>query len=116
MYKRIAEMFFLFCLCLGVLLARLVIINSSDVQSASKTSNSVSVTADTSRGTVYDCNMQPLVNVGKSTYIALKPSISALSQASGVISPEEQNSVYGQISGGKSALQRQQAAFREKTL
>ncbi len=111
MYKRIADMFFLLCLCLGVLLARLVIINSSDVQSASKTSNSVSVTADTSRGTVYDCNMQPLVNVGKSTYIALKPSISALSQASGVISPEEQNSVYGQISGGKIGIAKATGSF-----
>ena len=75
MYKRIAEMFFVFCLLLGVLLARLVIINSTDIKAASKASNSMSITADISRGTIYDCNMQPLVNENKSTYIAVKPSI-----------------------------------------
>ena len=101
MYKRIAEMFFVFCLLLGVLLARLVIINSTDIKAASKASNSMSITADISRGTIYDCNMQPLVNEDKSTYIAIKPSISALSQASSVISPEEQNKAYERISGGK---------------
>lgn len=101
MYKRIAEMFFAFCLLLGVLLARLVIINSTDIKAASKASNSMSITADISRGTIYDCNMQPLVNENKSTYIAVKPSISALSQASSVISPEEQNKAYERISGGK---------------
>lgn len=111
MYKRIAEMFFLLCLCLGVLLARLVVINCSDVEAAAKTANSVSIVADTSRGTVYDCNMKPLVNVGKSTYIALKPSVSALSQAKGVISPEEQNALYGQISGGKIGIAKATGSF-----
>ena len=111
MYKRIAEMFFLLCLCLGVLLARLVVINCSDVEAAAKTANSVSIVADTSRGTVYDCNMKPLVNVGKSTYIALKPSVSALSQAKGVISPEEQNALYRQISGGKIGIAKATGSF-----
>lgn len=101
MYKRVAKLFFMLCLFFGVLLARIVLIDISEDTSAVNTNNNLSFSADKSRGTVYDCNMQPLVNTEKETYIAVKPTVSALSELSGVISQDEQKALYGQISDKK---------------
>ncbi len=62
MLKRVCVLFFVFCFILGVLAARMVVINAGTGVSASYTKNSVSSVADTSRGMIYDRNLKPLVS------------------------------------------------------
>lgn len=101
MYSRAAKVFFLLVAALGVLAVRMVIINESISNSASRNVNTISVVASYSRGSIYDCNLQPLVNIESNQYIAIKPQISSLKAVSELILNEDKDGAYNQISQGK---------------
>lgn len=76
--------------------------------SLAKNTNSVSVSPSaktiditTLRGTVYDCNLQPLTNSETVLYAAAKPSPYSLGQLSGKVTPEVFKSVTERVREGK---------------
>lgn len=106
MFKRVAKLFFLFCLVLGIMLARLVVINEGGVSSASHTSNTISTVASETRGCIYDCNLTPLVNCVNEEYIAVKPSVISLAKVSEYIEETDKDAVYNEVSGGRIGIAR----------
>lgn len=99
--KRAWVVFFLLTLvftCTGV---RLADIATDETRQAAVSTASMSVDIDTLRGTVYDCNMQPLTNGEYSLYAAAKPSGTALAQLKGKVLPDVFDSVLERMSLGK---------------
>ncbi len=62
---------------------------------------SMTVDLATLKGTVYDCNLQPLTNGGSELYAAAKPSGYSLGQLKGRVLPEVFDSVMERMAQGK---------------
>lgn len=106
MLKRVCVLFFVFCFILGILAARLVVINAGTGVSAAYTKNSVSSVADTSRGMIYDRNMKPLVSTTAEQMIAVKPSVNDLNKSGSLILPEDRDAVYKLVSSKRIGIGR----------
>lgn len=108
MFKRVCVLFFLFCFILGVLSARLVVINEDVSISAAYSKNTVSEVADTSRGMIYDRNMKPLVSSEAERLIAVKPSVESLLKSSFLILPEDREKLFELVSNKRIGIGRAQ--------
>ncbi len=106
MFKRVCALFFAFCFILGILAARIVMIDSETGVYASYSKNSVSSVADTSRGMIYDRNMKPLVSMYAEQMIAVKPSVNDLNKSSFLILPEDRDAVYKLVSSKRIGIGR----------
>lgn len=73
----------------------------SEPEQAANSYSSMTVDLATLKGTVYDCNMQPLTNSGTSLYAAAKPTGYALGQFKGKVLPDVFDSVTERMSHGK---------------
>ncbi len=69
-------------LLLGLIgtIASVLYVNVQSYSTVSQSYNSTSITADTSRGTIYDCKKRPLVNSEYQYIAVVPPSVSYLSQ------------------------------------
>lgn len=106
MYKRSAALFFVCCLFLGVLCARLLIINEMQVKNTVYTANTISAVADRSRGVIYDCSLNRLVNSESVSMLAVKPDINSLLENNNYILNDDKNSIFNDIQSGKIGLAR----------
>ena len=71
MKQKIAFLSCLFTVFCAVLFFRIFFLTSTnDASSVAKRQSSYLITADTSRGVIYDCNLKPLVNTGSTYKIA----------------------------------------------
>lgn len=70
-------------------------------QQAAMPSSAMSIDLETLRGTVYDCNMQPLTNAETELYAAAKPSGYSLGQLKGRVMPNVFESILERMSAGK---------------
>ncbi len=73
----------------------------SEPEQAANSYYSMTVDLATLKGTVYDCNMQPLTNSGTKLYAAAKPSGYALGQLKGKVLPHVFDSLTERMSEGK---------------
>lgn len=101
MFKRVILLFFLFCLCVGIAYARLIIIQEGGVNTASINGHTISLSVSQSRGMIYDCNLKPLVGVENTNYIAVKPSLNSFENVSKIIPAETENTVLNEILNGR---------------
>lgn len=104
MYKRVYAVFFIFCLLIGVVYARLVIIEESGVNTAAVRGHTVSVPVSRSRGMIYDYKLRPLVNSENEGYVAVKPTLSAFEKIKDKIPEQYKNAVFNEISKGRIAV------------
>lgn len=94
----------------AILLLLVIMFSATGIRmlSLAKSTNRVSVSSSSKtidiaalRGTVYDCNLQPLTNSETVLYAAAKPSAYSLGQLSGKIAPEVFGSVTERMREGK---------------
>lgn len=112
MRKRGLCVFFLLVLAFTGIGIRLAFIGSEIRETAmSQTSQTVDITR--LRGTVYDCNLQPLTNGENCLYAAAKPSVYALSQLKGKVLPEVFDSVAQRMGEGRPVAVRIDAPVEE---
>lgn len=105
MQKRIVALFFLFSLCMGSLCMRLLTISDSTAVSGNAQSgNTISAVVGETRGYIYDCNMQPLVNCETTLSVAIQPSLSALNAAGEILKEENKDALYACVESGKIAV------------
>ena len=104
MYKRSAKLFFIICFVFGIMCVRLALIEEGVVSSASNIGNSISVTAASSRGMIYDRNMKALVNDEREKYIAIKPDRQSLEMNLQYVSAEKRQAVINENNSGRIAL------------
>lgn len=74
---------------------------ATGAEQAAVPSASMSIDLEKLRGTVYDCNMQPLTNGEYSIYVAAKPTNRAIAVLKNVLLPEIFESVLERMSKGK---------------
>ena len=110
LWKRITGVFLIFCLMMGYLSLRIYEINNSKYSQAAAQNNSKTITAATSRGTVYDCNMKKLTNNDTEYYAAVKPTTQALSKLNGLISSDEMEKIVSEMSLGLPSVVKVNAA------
>lgn len=104
MCKRTASLFFVFCLLVGVVYARLIIIVEGGYNTASVRGHTVSATVSESRGMIYDCRLRPLVNCENESFIAVKPSLRSFESVKEKIPEQLRDNVLKEISGGRIAV------------
>ena len=81
----------------GFRMAKLV----AEPEQAANSYSSMTVELAELKGTVYDCNMQPLTNSGTKLYAAAKPSGYALGQLKGKVLPDVFDSLTERMAKGK---------------
>ena len=77
-YKRYITLFLIMSISLGVSIIRIAEISMGEFAQMSQLNSSMVLDVDTSRGYIYDCNSEPLVNQRSSAVVAAKPTARAL--------------------------------------
>ncbi len=104
MGKRISILFFITAAMLCGLTLRIISINAGDYARTASYSNSKTIVVDTSRGCIYDCNLEPLVKTQDEYAIAVKPTPAGLNSVSSYISKERLAALREELSLGNPAL------------
>ncbi len=102
MHKRIYLSFFSLMIVFGLLISNLgIIIFNMELSPTSQSVSTKSMTLDTSRGMIYDCNMRKLVNSDNVSVTVCLPSTDVLNEIAEYITDEEKQSVYDKMSRGE---------------
>lgn len=116
MQKRITVLFFMFALVFGILFVKIATITQSDIAETASARNNISASVSNTRGYIYDCNFEPLVNCDTKLMAAVKPSPESLQVFPSVVSPEKQTDVLECIGNGKIAVCDGTLPFTEKNV
>ena len=117
MHKRVAISFLGLMVVFGLLIVNLAIITLNiGTNFTSQNKNSKSVVLGTSRGMIYDTNMQRLVNTESKNITICLPTTSAFNKLSQFVTNEESNTIYENISQGKVSILNTVQEFNEKDL
>ena len=102
MHKRVAISFFGLMVVFGLLIVNLGVIGLNlDTSTTSQGSNTKSVLLGTSRGMIYDCNMQKLVNSESNNITVCLPTTSAFNTITEFVTDDERTKIYENMSNGK---------------
>ena len=105
--KRTAVIFTSVILCFALLFLRVFLVATGDeLQSVAKSQSSYTLTVDESRGTIYDCNFQPMVNSENSYVLSILPSDEAAAAVADALPAEERVKALTLFESGKPFLQR----------
>lgn len=102
--KRSAVCFFLITALFFVSIMRVAVIATSDYSEVQTKQSSLRLTADSLRGTIYDCNMTPITNSSTKIIAAVSPTPRAVTAISSVLSGEERENVLERLKSGKPVL------------
>ncbi len=117
MHKRVAISFFGLMIVLGLLITNLGIIALNiDTDFTAQNKNSKSVVLGTSRGMIYDRNMQRLVNTESNNVTVCLPTTNALNTISPFVTKEESAIIYDNMSNGKVSVLNTVQEFNEKDI
>ncbi len=117
MYKRIAISFFALMVVFGLLISNLgIIVLNTQTSSASQNSGSKSVVLDVSRGMIYDCNMNRLVNTNTKNITVCLATTNAFNSISSYLNEEEKTSVYENLSNGKVSVLETAKKFNDRDI
>lgn len=100
MIKRALTVFSVLLFAMAGLSVRIISLSENEVQ-AGKTVSAKSIDLATLRGTVYDCNLNPITNAETDIYIAAKPSNEAVAVLKGVLNPDIFESIKERLAKGK---------------
>ncbi len=102
MFKRIYLAFFGLTIIFGLLISNLgIIIFNTSNSPVAQTANTKSIVLGSSRGMIYDCNMQKIVNSDTAKLTVCLPSTDALNTISEHITDDERQSIYEKMSKGE---------------
>lgn len=116
MSRRVICLFFAFSLAIGILITQMAIIISGGADAASFTRNTISAVIASSRGYIYDCNMNPLVNTQSELYVAVKPDIQSLGEAGSVVLEDEKEKLFNSVSEGSIGVARATAVTQSNNI
>lgn len=100
MLKRALTVLIAFILGMAGLGLRIMNISENTVQ-AGKSVSSKTIDLSTLKGTIYDCNLNPVTNAQSDIYIAAKPSGESVAKLREILIPEIFESVKERLSKGK---------------
>lgn len=100
MFKRVLVIFMALVSAMAGLSIRIISISENSVQ-VNKSVSTKSIDLALLKGTVYDCNLNPITNAETEIYIAAKPSGKALALLKEVLTPTVFDSVKERLSKGR---------------
>lgn len=103
MARRIIGVFLCFTMLASVCFWRVYLVGNSYVK-ANNTNNGYTLEVGRLRGTIFDCNMQPLTNSKTKIIAAISPTPRAVTAISAYLSGEELESVLNVLKSGKPAV------------
>lgn len=106
MQKRIVILFFLTVGSLCALTFKIISINAGDYAEVATYNNSKSLQIVESRGTIYDTNLEPMVNVEDEYAVAMKPTSIALSSVEEYVGAERMAILREELAQGLPVLLR----------
>ena len=99
--NRIAAVFLFLAMGILVVIVSLYVASGSrQYQEAAAQQSTYTITAGVSRGTIYDTNLQPLINATSQTVAAVAPSPDAANAITAAFSSETGSSFYSMLSAG----------------
>ncbi len=105
MFKRISLAYFSLCVVFGMLIVNLgFIIADIGSSPATDTQGTKSYLVSSSRGMIYDRNMEKLVNRENENFAVCLPSTDILSKIENYVSDSEKQNIYNKLQNGKIAL------------
>lgn len=117
MHKRVAISFFGLMVIFGLLIINLGIIGLNlDTSTASQKSNEKSIVLGTSRGMIYDCNMQRLVNAESHSITVCLPTTNAFNTISDFMTDDKKTEIYKNLSKGQVSIFSGQQEFDERDI
>lgn len=103
--KTAILLFVFFTLTLGLTIRLYTISSNQNISQAAVNQSTYKINVGNFRGTIYDCNNEPMVNNGEiNTKAAVLPSINSTNILQNVLSKEDVNSIYRLLSSGKPFL------------
>lgn len=103
MYRRVVAAFSAFAFVFGLLAMRVLQIQNSPWAASAASNSSITVYYDSGRGLIYDCRMRPITYMDSETLAAVKPTGAALEQMKQILSQDELEDLYKQLSAGTPA-------------
>lgn len=103
-YFRIVVCFSLIVALLFACAMRIFIINDANYSSVQLQNNSYSFKLSKLRGTIFDCNMQPITNKSTKTMAAFLPTEAAVTTAASILEGNTKNSVLSALKKGNPAI------------
>lgn len=106
MGKRIVVLFFIVTAALCGLSVRIISVNAGEFAKTAAYSNSRTIPVATSRGIIYDCNMERMVSSQDEYAVAVKPTAQGLNSVSGYMGEEKMREVRADLAKGNPVLLR----------
>lgn len=100
MTKRTVSLFVAVCLSFSLIIFKIISLSYSSYADAGNTSGSKTLTVGTTRGNIYDCNMNRLVNSQEKLIAVARPSAQAIAEVKAELSEKEAESVIKNLSAG----------------
>ena len=117
MHKRVAISFFGLMVVFGLLIINLGIIGLNlDTATASQKTNEKSIVLGTTRGMIYDCKGQRLVNTESHNITVCLPTTSAFNTISEYVTDNEKTQIYDNLSKGQVSLFSSFQEFNERDI
>ena len=117
MHKRVAISFFGLMVVFGLLIINLGIIGLNlDTATASQKTNEKSIVLGTTRGMIYDCNGQRLVNTDSHNITVCLPTTNAFNTISEFLTDNEKTQIYDNLSKGQVSLFSSFQEFNERDI
>ncbi len=105
MHKRVAISFFGLMVVFGLLIVNLGFIGLNlGTSTTSQGANAKSIVLGNSRGMIYDCNMQRLVNTESQNVTVCLPTTSAFNTISKFVTDDEKTEIYENMSTGQVSI------------
>ena len=117
MHKRVAISFFSLMVIFGILILNIFFTGiDADINKVAKTVNKKSVTLDTSRGMIYDANMQKIVNTNNYNLTVCLPLSENTEKVFPYLQDNEKTEFYSNLSNGKVSILSIDKSFDEDTI
>ncbi len=101
MRRRVLGFFVMALFLMGVLIMRLYVLTDGQLAQVADQQASLTLTIANARGTIYDTNLQPLVNTGREYRVGLPATPEALAAVSGSLTAAELEELTVRLQGGK---------------
>ena len=117
MHNRVAALFFSLMVIFGILILNIFFIGIDlKISEAAQVVNKKSITLDTSRGMIYDCNMQKIVNTNNYNQTICLPLSENVNKVFPYLANDEKTKFYSNLAEGKISILSLNNEFDDDTI
>lgn len=115
MNKRLIAFFALMMTCMfGCILSVYTVSQGEGLAQAAELQSSYKLTVTTTRGTIYDCSLNPLTGTEQETVAAIAPSVDTAAALNRILSADQMQQIYNRLTQGTPFLMNFSQSISEK--